>query len=142
MYRRARDDWGYGSAAFTEVAMDHPLELVFRNVRPSAELKALVGERVERLAHLYRHIIGCRVTIELQNKTHRSGNIPDVHIDVQVPGQTLVVNHRHQSGDILTSVHNAFDAAALQLKHYKARRKGDVKSHAGAMEENPPVETE
>jgi ribosome-associated translation inhibitor RaiA len=146
MYCRARVNKDYRNATFTEVAMDRPLELVFRNVRPSAELKALVGERVERLAHLYGHIIGCRVTIELQNKTHRSGNIPDVHVDIQVPGQTLVVNHHHQGGDILTSVHNAFDAAALQLKHYKALRKGEVKTHVGAMEdlfaENPPVETE
>jgi ribosomal subunit interface protein len=120
---------------FTEVAMDRPLELFFRNVKPSAELKALVGERVERLEHLYQHIIGCRVTIELQNNTHSSGNIPDVHIDIQVPGQTLVVNHRHQSADALTSVHKAFDAAALQLKSYKARKQGEVKTHAGPADD-------
>ena len=109
--------------------MDRPLELAFRNVRPTPELEALVHERMERLEHLYQHIIGCRVTIELQNKTHRSGNIPDVHIDIQVPGQTLVINHRRPHGDALTAIHNAFDAAALQLKEYRERRIGNVKQH-------------
>lgn len=109
--------------------MDRPLELVFRNVRSTPELVSLVQERMKRLEHLYQHIVGCRVTITLQNHTHQSGNIPDVHIDIQVPGQTLVVNHRPPGSDALTSVHTAFDAAALQLKQYKQRRIGNVKQH-------------
>ena len=122
--------------------MDRPFELVFRNLSASPELKELVGERVKRLEHLYQHIIGCRVTIELQNKTHRSGNVPDVHIDVQVPGQTLVVNHHQQGADAPAAIHKAFDAAALQLKNYKARRMGDVKTHAEAPADIAPVEPE
>jgi ribosomal subunit interface protein len=109
--------------------MDRPLELVFRNMKPSQELKALVHERAERLEHFYQHIVGCRVTIELENHTHRSGNIPSVRIDVQVPGCDLVVNQHSRGGDALTSVHNAFDAAANQLKEYKARKTGHVKAH-------------
>jgi ribosomal subunit interface protein len=121
--------------------MDRPLEFVFRNVKSTPELEDLVHERLKRLEHLYRHIIGCRVTIELQNQTHRSGNIPDVHIDIQVPGQNLVVNHRRPGGDALTAVHNAFDAAALQLKAYKARKIGNVKQHDMPAEaaESPPL---
>ena len=107
--------------------MDRPLELSFRNMKPSNELKALVHERAGRLDHLYQHIIGCRVTIELE--ASRNGTIPDVKIDLQVPGRELVVNQHSRGGDALTSVHNAFDAAALQLKEYKARKFGHVKVH-------------
>ena len=107
--------------------MDRPLEVSFRNMKPSQELKALVQERAERLEHLYDHIIGCRVTIELE--AARSGTIPDVKIDIHVPGRELVVNQHSRGGDALTSVHNAFDAAALQLKEYKARQFGHVKVH-------------
>jgi ribosomal subunit interface protein len=122
--------------------MDRPLEFAFRNVKSTPELEALVHERVGRLEHLYQHIIGCRVTIELKNHTHRSGNIPDVHIDIQVPGQALVVTHRRPGGDALTAIHNAFDAAALQLKEYKERRIGNVKQHETAADgpaaDSPP----
>ena len=109
--------------------MDRPLELVFRNVKSTPELESLVHERMARLEHLHRHMISCRVTVTLQNKTHHAGNIPDVHIDLQVPGQSLVVNHRRPGGDALAAIHDAFDAAALQLKEYKQRKMGDVKRH-------------
>ena len=114
--------------------MDRPLELVFRNMKPSPELKDLVHERASRLEHLYQHIIGCRVTIELEN--HRSGAIPDVRIDVQVPGRDLVVNQHSRGGDALTSVHNAFDAAAQQIKEYKARKNGHAAAEL-ALKETP-----
>jgi ribosomal subunit interface protein len=108
--------------------MDSPAELFFRNMKPSNELSALVKERVEKLEHLYQHIIGCRVTIGLANHTHRTGKIPEVHIDIHVPGHTIMVNHNPPGeADVAASIHKAFDAAAQQLKEYKARRKGHVK---------------
>jgi ribosomal subunit interface protein len=110
--------------------MDRPLELVFLNMKPSAELKKLIHERTDRLEKLDQHIIGCRVTVNLQKNAHRSGNISEVHIEVQVPGQNLTVNHKHDhGGDVLTAVHNAFDAIAIQVKKYKARKAGRVKQH-------------
>ena len=110
--------------------MDRPLEVSFHNMKSSSELEALVRERVDRLEQIYSHIIGCRVTVELQNHTHRTGNIPDLVIDLQVPGESLIVNHQHSlGGDALTSVHKAFDAVAHQLKEYKARKAGHVKLH-------------
>ena len=111
--------------------MDSQAEIFFRNMKPSKELTQLVKERVERLEHLYQHIVSCKVTIGLQNHTHRTGNIPEVHIDIQVPGQTLVVNHAHNEVDALTAVHKAFDAMGLQLKEYKARKMGHVKRDSG-----------
>ena len=110
--------------------MDHPLELVFHNMNPSAELKTLIHERTERLEKLGQHIIGCRVTVDLPKHAHRSGNTPEVHIELQVPGQNLTVSHKHNhGGDVLTAVHNAFDAIAIQVKKYKARKADRVKQH-------------
>ena len=115
--------------------MDRPLEIVFRNMKPSKPLKDLVEERAQRLEHFFEHIIGCRVIIALE--AHRSGTIPDVHIDIQVPGRDLVVTHHARGGDALTSVHGAFDAAAQQLKQYKAKKRGNVKSHETAVPDQP-----
>ena len=110
--------------------MDHPLELLFHNMKPSAELKKLIRERTEWLEKLDQHIIRCRVTVDLPKRAHRTGNFPEVHIEAQVPGQSLTVSHKHDhSGDVLTAVHNAFDAIAIQVKKYKARKAGRVKQH-------------
>lgn len=116
--------------------MDSQAELFFRNMPPSEELTQLVKERVEKLEHLYQHITSLRVTIGLQNHTHRSGNVPEVHIDIQVPGQTVVVKQHPDKGDAAAVVHKAFDAAAQQLKEYKQRKMGHVKSHEA--ESAPP----
>ena len=110
--------------------MDRPLELVFQNTKPSEALKKIIHERMERLEKLHQHIIGCRVTVDLPSHARRSGDIPEVHIEIQVPGQSLTVSHKHNhGGDALTAVHNAFDAMAIQIKEYKSRKTGRVKQH-------------
>jgi ribosome-associated translation inhibitor RaiA len=99
-------------------------------MKPSLELEALIRERAERLELLHQHIIGCRVTVDLQSHTHHSGNIPEVHIEIQILGKILVVNHeRSREGDALTAVHDAFNAATRQIKEYKARKADHVKEH-------------
>src|ERR1700691_1028488 len=103
--------------------MEGPLEVVFRNMKPSAELEADVRARAARLDLLNKHIIGCRVTVELENHTHKTGCLPKVHIEVEVPGKSITVNHKHEhGGDTLSSIRGAFDAAAKQLQEYTARK--------------------
>lgn len=113
--------------------MDTPAELVFRNMPASKDLAQLVKEREDKLEHLYQHIISCRVTIGQQNRTHRTGNVLQVHIDIQVPGHTILVNHNPAEGEAMAVIHKAFDAAAQQLKEYKARRMGHVKQHGSEI---------
>jgi ribosome-associated translation inhibitor RaiA len=104
--------------------MDPPLELTFRNMTPSVELHALIRKCVTRLRQRYDHIIGCCVTVELRSDTRRTGYVPDVLIDVQVPGETLLVrNQNGRSGEVLAAVHHAFDSATRQIEEYKVRRK-------------------
>jgi ribosome-associated translation inhibitor RaiA len=119
--------------------MDRPLEVVFRNMKPSAELEADVRARAARLDLLSKQIIGCRVTVELENHTHKTGYIPKVHIEVEVPGNSITVNHKHEhGGDALTSIRGAFDAAAKQLQEYTARKTLHLKHHEPAT--NPITE--
>jgi ribosome-associated translation inhibitor RaiA len=113
--------------------MDSSAELFFRNMKPSQELAKLVKEQVEKMEHFYQHIIGCKITIGLANHTHRTGNVPDVHIDIQVPGDTIVVNHTSTEADGSAAVHKAFAVAMHQLKEYKQRKMGHVKSHEASV---------
>jgi ribosome-associated translation inhibitor RaiA len=115
--------------------MDRPLELAYHNMDSSPEIDAHVRGRVRKLEELYKHIIGCRVTIELQNHTHTSGDTPDVLVNIQVPGQEIIVSRQHSRGEApLTTVNHAFDAASFQLKEYRARKMGHIKQHAAAIE--------
>jgi ribosome-associated translation inhibitor RaiA len=116
-------------------AMDIPLELSFHNMDPSDALKAAVQEHVGRLEQYHDHIIGCRVVIELPHKSQKSsGNPPDVHIVLRVPGKEIVgskelnhAGHKKSATDAYAVLDNAFAVAIGRLKDYRRISHGDVK---------------
>ena len=102
--------------------MDHPLELMFHNMKSAAELETLVREQVSKLEQLH-HIVRCRVTVGLPGHAHQSGNVPEIHLEIHLPGRDITVNHKHdQGGGAQRAVRDAFGAAKEQIKEYKARR--------------------
>jgi ribosome-associated translation inhibitor RaiA len=119
--------------------MDIPLELSFHNLEPSDALKAAVRDHVGRLEQLHDHIIGCRVVIEMPHRSQKaSGNPPDVHIVVRVPGKEIVVSkelahngHKKAATDAYAVLDNAFAVAQQQLKAYRRVSHGDVKHKNG-----------
>jgi len=46
---------------------------------------------VEKLDRMYNHLIGCRVSVENLHRQHRTGNVYEVHIELRVPGEDVVV---------------------------------------------------
>jgi ribosomal subunit interface protein len=122
-----------------ERAMDIPLELSFHNLEPSDALKAAVQEHVNRLEQFHDHIIGCRVVIEIPNKSQKAtGNPPDVHIVIRVPGKEIVVSreykdngHKKAANDAYSVLEDAFRVAQQQLKDYRRISHGDVKYKSG-----------
>ena len=119
--------------------MDIPLELSFHNLKSSDALKAAVRAHVDKLEQFHDHIIGCRVVIELPHKSQKaSGNPPDVHIVVRVPGKEIVVSkelahngHKKAATDAYAVLDNAFAVAQHQLKAYRRVLHGDVKYKNG-----------
>jgi ribosome-associated translation inhibitor RaiA len=115
--------------------MDIPLELSFHNVDPSDALKTAVKEHVGKLEQYHDHIIGCRVVIELPHKSQKaSGNPPDVHIVLRVPGKEIVVSkelnhdgHKKSATDAYAVLDNAFAVAIGRLKDHRRISHGDVK---------------
>ncbi|MBV9062326.1 MAG: ribosome-associated translation inhibitor RaiA [Alphaproteobacteria bacterium] len=115
--------------------MDVPLEITFHNLKPSAEIESLIREHVGRLEKLYPHLIGCRVSVEMLHRQHRSGNIPEVHIALRVPGREVAVSRephhakeRHAAPNVHTSIKDAFRAAEKRLKDFKQQQYGAVKT--------------
>jgi len=119
--------------------MDQPSEIVFRNMRPSKEIEADIEKRVAKLEKIFTKIVSCRVVVELPNKKEKTDDIPNVIVELLVPGKTLVVRRdhhakeKHQKPNVTTALHDAFEAAALKLKDYKERLHRDVKDHPSPL---------
>lgn len=119
--------------------MDIPLELSFHNIESSDALKAAVREHVNKLEQFHDHIIGCRVVIELPHRSQKaSGNPPDVHIVIRVPGKEIVISrelahngHKKAATDAYAVLDRAFLVAQKQLKDYRRISHGDVKRKSG-----------
>jgi len=119
--------------------MDIPLELSFHNLEPSDALKDAVRTHVNKLEQFHDHIVGCRVVIEIPNKSQKAvGNPPDVHIVVRVPGKEIVVSreykndgHKKAANDAYAVLDDAFLVAQKQLKDHRRISHGDVKYKSG-----------
>jgi ribosomal subunit interface protein len=119
--------------------MDIPLELSFHNLESSDALKDAVRGHVNKLEQFHDHIIGCRVVIEMPHKSQKaSGNPPDVHIVIRVPGKEIVVSkelahngHKKAATDAYAVLDEAFSVAQKQLKDYRRVSHGDVKYKSG-----------
>jgi ribosome-associated translation inhibitor RaiA len=111
--------------------MQRPLQIVFRDLEPSAALESRIRERVAKLEQLCHEIIGCRVVIELRHRHHHQGALFHVGIALEVPHAELVssrgpdVDHAHE--DVYVAVRDAFAALRTQLDEYVAKRRGQVK---------------
>jgi len=100
--------------------MDHPLVLSFRNISPSEELKKFIRKCAARMEQRHQHIIGCQVTVE---HCHTHEATADVNIDIQMPGENLLVrNQSSGADDVLAAIDQAFDSAARQIEEYKERK--------------------
>jgi ribosome-associated translation inhibitor RaiA len=99
-------------------------------MKPSPALAAEIRKRVAKLEKLYGRLTSCRVSVEALHRQHRTGNVHEVHIEIEAPGKTIVVSHephhiseRHRRPTARASIHDAFKTAEQQLKDFKAQRK-------------------
>jgi len=113
--------------------MELPLQITFRKLPGSPELEALVRDKAARLDRFARHIMSCRVVIELAGKHHQQGNLYDVHLDIKLPGGEVAVTRepgQHaEYRDVGVALRDAFDAARRKIEDYVREQRGDVKSH-------------
>lgn len=118
--------------------MQTPIELTFKHVEPTDDIKALVHEKADHLEKFFDGITSCHVYIRAPHQSQRKGNLYEVTIEVRVPGKELVV--RHDQADVAehehlrVAVRDAFAAMATELKRWKQQISGDVKVHDGPLQ--------
>lgn len=129
-----------------------PLQISFRNMKPSDAVEARIREEVSKLETFYQGIIHCRVVVELPHKHHLKGDLYHVRIDLTVPGAKLVIKKEpslHASlrqgdaekqakshevhaahKDAFVVIRDAFKEGRRQLQDYARRMRGQIKAHA------------
>lgn len=118
--------------------MEIPVEITFHNMDSSPAIEREIRERVEKLDRMYNHLIGCRVSVEQLHRRHQTGNLYEVHIELRVPGEDVVVSRephhareRYSDPDVNIALRDAFRTAERRLMEFKRKQRGDVKLHEG-----------
>lgn len=131
--------------------MKSELQVTFRNIEPSPEIKEWIRAEAAKLDTLYLQLMGCRVMVELPHRHHRKGIPFHIRIDLAVPQGEIVVKHvpslssrarqlreneirKHGEvniphKDLRQAINDAFKAAGRRLQDYARRQRGDIKSH-------------
>jgi ribosomal subunit interface protein len=113
--------------------MQVPLQITLRNIAHSDAVETAIRKRAEKLDRFYRHIVSCRVVVEIPSRHKQQGKEFVVRLDIKVPGNEIVINHDHHE-DVYRALQDAFLAARRKLEDH-ARRHGESKPD-GADEAN------
>lgn len=98
--------------------MELPLTITAHDIVLPETIEAAIREKALKLDKLNGHLIGCRVTVEGPGGHHRHGGPFRVSIDLSVPGNELVVNHK-EAPDLPHAIRDAFAAARRRLEEYR-----------------------
>jgi ribosome-associated translation inhibitor RaiA len=108
--------------------MQRPLDILFRDMAPSAAVEAAIERWAARLEHLYGRIQSCAVIVEQPHHHHRQGNRFRVQVDLGVPGREIATRGaEHENAYVAIS--EAFRAARRQLQDHARIQRGEVKRH-------------
>jgi ribosomal subunit interface protein len=107
------------------------LQIKGTDVELTDAIREAVGERAEKLDHIYGNVINCNVAIESPRRRLAKSTFYSVHIDLTIPGKEIVVT-REPHEDLYVAIGDAFEAAERQLQEVVEKRKGKVKKHKGA----------
>lgn len=68
-------------------------QISYRDVPQSSALDDLIRTEAAKLEHFFGRILNCRVHVEHIHRRHFRGSAFHVRIELNVPGEHLVVNH-------------------------------------------------
>lgn len=131
--------------------MNIPLQITFRNMKHSEALDEHIRAEVAKLEEFFDQIIRCHVVVEIPHQHHDRGNPFHIRINLEVPGQSIVVNQqpslhgqwidlgeerrlkefdlegRHR--DAYVALSDAFKTARRKLQDHLRRSRAEVKIH-------------
>jgi len=131
--------------------MEIPLQITFRNLKPSPRIESWLQEEVAKLELFYPRIMSCHVTVEMPHHHHKNGSHYQVRIDITVPGGEIYVGREPNTNKRLRdtrigrlekqmevgvphkilrmAIDDAFRSAGRKLQDYARRQGGQTKLH-------------
>lgn len=92
----------------------------------SEAVEARVRELATKLERFYDRITSCHIVVQAPHRSQNKGKLYEVHIQVRVPGDEIVVNREHQRDhaheDVYVAVRDAFAAMERRLEDFARRR--------------------
>ena len=95
--------------------MQIPLQITLRNIAHSDAVETAIRKRADKLDRYHKHIVSCRVVVEIPSRHKQQGKEFVVHLDIKVPGAEIVITHDHHE-DLYAALHDAFQAAQRRLE--------------------------
>jgi ribosome-associated translation inhibitor RaiA len=105
--------------------MIESVQVSFAGVPKSEALETLITKEAEKLERFFDRIVSCRVRVHQPYK--RQGMPYGVHIEIGVPGDTIVVDEEPTAStlqahrDAQRAIRDAFHTAARRLEEYARR---------------------
>jgi len=110
--------------------MRHPLQITNHNTFLTTEGEDKIRRKAAKLERFCDQIISCHVTIDAPHHHKKRGELFEVHINIAVPGEKLVVKHEPRE-TITVAIRDAFEAAQRKLQAHVQRRSGEARLHSG-----------
>ena len=120
--------------------MQIPLQITLRNLAKSDAVEREIRKKAEKLDRYHKHIVSCRVVVELPSRHKHQGKEFVVRLDIKVPGSEIVVNHDHHE-DLYVALQEAFDAARRRLEDNARSIAGRYAGHRSKRLDQPASET-
>ena len=103
--------------------MQIPLQITLRNIAHSDAVEAAIRKRADKLDRYHKHIVSCRVVVEIPSRHKQQGKEFVVRLDIKVPGNEIAINHDHHE-DLYRALQDAFLAARRKLEDHARRHNG------------------
>ena len=107
--------------------MQQDLQITFRDIEPSEAVETRIRGRVEKLEEFHDRITSCHVTVSAPHRHHHQGKLYQVHIEILVPGGSVVTSRdhgeKHAHEDVYIAIRDSFDVAQRQLQDFVRKQK-------------------
>ena len=120
--------------------MKIPLQITLRNIARSEAVEAAIRRRAAKLERYHRHVVSCRVVVEIPSRHRQQGKEFVVRLDIKVPGSEIVITHDHHE-DLYAALHEAFHAAQRRLEAHARPIARSYSAHRGKQLDQSAAET-
>jgi cold shock CspA family protein len=112
-------------------------QIDFQGMAPSADFRARIEQRIERLEKRYGRATACRIVVKGPGGRHLTGGLYEINIHLSLPDgrevaieRTPYLDERFQDFDF--ALNDAFKRAGRRLQDQVRRMRGKVKHHESA----------